>query len=159
MRTGFLWQIYDGFLARVCRIYDTLKNHSSIYSYKSSSLNFWQFLLIAILFFPNVSNAQGDTAFIPYLSDVPSFSELKLDDNSLVEFDSSWGSVVEVEGHCNCKCKEVVKYYNGIMKNVGWVEYPADNKGETLYIRGTSNLVMKINSLNGGCKISFSETH
>ena len=99
-----------------------------------------------------------DTKFIRGLSDVPAFYSMEYYEDDMVEFDSTWGSVIEIEGRCKCKCKTVENYYDLIMPNLGWKEFPTDND-EKLYIRDSINLVVDLDEDNYGCTVNFSETH
>ena len=96
--------------------------------------------------------------FIPVLSDVPAFYKIDFYEDSIVEFDSSWGSVAEIDGKCKCKCKTVEDYYDLTMPNLGWGEFSTDAE-EKLYIRDGINLIMTTEDSKSGCNINFSQTN
>jgi hypothetical protein len=115
-------------------------------------------LIICIVMISTKSYAVEDLKFIQSLSDVPAFYSMSYDEDTMVEFDSTWGSVIEISGSCKCKCETIENYYDLIMPNLGWIEFPTDND-EKLYIRDSVNLLMDMEEDNYGCVVNFSETH
>jgi len=115
-------------------------------------------ILFILLLMPNLASANEEMQFVPALLDVPAFYSMEFSEDTIVEFDSAWGSVVEIDGKCNCDCKAVENYYDLIMPNVGWELYPTD-EDEKLYIRDGINLVMMTKDNGYSCKVSFSQTN
>ena len=111
------------------------------------------FLIIAMVF--NIGNARAeDLEFTPALTDVPAFNKIEFYYDSIMEFDSAWGSIIEIEGRCNCSCKEVDNYYSDIMPNLGWKKESKDS-----YIRDSLSINIETNPVGKICEVSFSETH
>ncbi len=111
------------------------------------------FLIFFIFLVIVEAKAEDVLKFIPYLTDVPLYDKVELYDDSLIEFDSAWGSIVEIDGKCYCSCKTLNKYYEFIMPNLGW------NKDDKSYIRDSLTLNISTNQTDSGCEINFSETH
>lgn len=116
------------------------------------------FVFFLVLFLFNISHAENKIQFMPGLSDVPMYKDVKIFADSIVEFDSSWGSIKELDANCECSCKAVNKYYADILPNVGWDLYPTED-GNNIYIRDGAELTIHYQSTKYGCEINFSETH
>lgn len=116
--------------------------------------------LIILFMLMSVSQAKAEDVlkFVPALTDVPVSKKVELYSDSVIEFESAWGSVIEIEGFCACQCKELEDYYDFIMPNLGWKENSTTEDGK-LYVRDSLSLNIITNKVDNGCEINFSETH
>jgi len=114
-------------------------------------------LILIILLFVNNANATT-IPFIRGLYDVPSFSSLYIDEDSIVEFDSLWGSVTEMRGVANINCEEIITFYRNAMPNLGWNIY-SDDEGDISFVRQGFNLKIVYKDVGSQCAVSFSQNN